>query len=290
MFVLLLTAKNPIKRGMIDVKKVFCALMMIMLLAGTAFAAVMTAPIVGFLSRLNTSEEEFTSIIQNTQRTGKWRTLSNRHETYGVKFYDSLIAMQMALLGGKVDEIAIPEVVAEYLVDADKRLEECCVSRTRASLGLALGFMKENAGLAEKFNAALREMTADWTLSELQGIYIYNKGKAKPVKFSTFKGAQTVKVAVTGDFPPIDYVDAEGKAAGFNVALLAELGRRMKINIELVYIEAGARTSALASGRADVVFWFETSGGSTRRYDAPEGVLLSEPYYNWSKFLHVRLR
>ena len=271
-------------------KKVFCALVVVMLLVNVAFTASAATPIIGYLSRLNTSEEEFSRVIQNAQRTGNWRTLSSRHDLHNVKFYDSLTAMQMALHSGEIDEIALPEVVGEYLADADPRSEVCCVSRTRASMGLALGFLKENAALAEKFNAALRAMRDDWTLAELQGVYIHRKGKIRPVKFSTFKGAQTVKVAVTGDFPPIDYVDAGGNAAGFNAALLAELGRRMKVNIKLVNIDSGARTSALASGRADAVFWFETSSGGTWTYDSPEGVLLSEPYYNWSKFLHVRRR
>ncbi len=262
--------------------------MMFVFMAGAAFSE--DTPTIGYLSRLNTSEEEFTSIVQNAQRTGNWRVLSNLHDLHKVKFYDSLTAMQMALDRKDIDEMALPEVTAEYIVDADPRNETCCVTRTRAAMGLALGFLKENAALAEKFNAALKDMRDDWTLAELQGIYIHNKDKPKPVKFSTFKGAQTVKVAVTGDFPPIDYVDAGGEAAGFNAALLAEIGRRMKVNIKLVKIDAGARTSALASGRADAVFWFETSAGTTWKYDAPEDVVLSEPYYNWSKFLHVRKR
>ena len=269
-------------------KRVVFSIVMFMLLVNAAYAA--DVPQVGFLSRLNTSEEEFARIVHNAQRTGNWRMLSNRHDLHGVKFYDSLTTMQMALQRGEVDEIALPEIVGEYVADADPRSEVCCVSRTRVSMSLALGFLKENAVLAERFNAALRVMTSDWSLAEIQGIYIYKKGRVRPVKFSTFKGAETVKVAVTGDFPPIDYVDAGGNAAGFNAALLAELGRRMKVNIKLVHIDAGARTSALASGRVDAVFWFETSEGNAWKHDAPEGVLLSEPYYHWSKFVHVRKR
>ncbi|MBQ9433060.1 MAG: transporter substrate-binding domain-containing protein [Synergistaceae bacterium] len=271
-------------------KKTICTLIMLMLLAGAAFASAAKTPTIGYLSRLNTSEEEFARIIQNAQRTGSWRILSARHDLHGVKFFDSLTAMHMALDRKDIDEIALPEVVGDYLAVADPRIEECCVSRTNASMSLALGFLKENAALAEKFNAALRAMREDWTLAELQGIYIHNKGNPKPVKFSTFKGAQTVNVAVTGDIPPIDYVDASGNPDGFNAALLAELGRRMKVNIKLVNIDAGARASALASGRVDAVFWFETSAGGTWTYDSPEGVVLSEPYYNWSKFIHMRKR
>ena len=267
-------------------KRVIFPIIVFILMANTAYAAGVLQ--IGFLSRLNTSEEEFARIVQNAQRTGSWRMLSNRHDLHSVKFYDSLTAMLMALHRGEIDELALPEAAAEYIAEADSRIEVCCVSRTNASMSLALGFMKGNTELAEKFNAALREMKKDWSLAELQGIYIHKKGRIKPVKFTTFKGAETVKVAITGDFPPIDYIDEAGRAAGFNAALLAELARRMKVNIVLVNIEAGARTSALASGRVDAVFWFETSDGNTWKYDAPDGVLLSEPYYHWSKFLHIR--
>ncbi len=62
----------------------------------------------------------------------------------------------------------------------------------------------------------------------------------------------------------------------------------MKINIELVNIEAGSRAAALASGRADVVFWYEKDTSSENQPDVPEGIILSEPYYEWNKFIHVR--
>ena len=88
--------------------------------------------------------------------------------------------------------------------------------------------------------------------------------------------------------PPIDYIDEGGNPAGFNTALLAELGRRLHANMKLVNIESGARTAALVSGRVDVVFWYETIQGYAQSYDAAEGVLLSDPYYRWNTFLHLK--
>ena len=130
----------------------------------------------------------------------------------------------------------------------------------------------------------------DGTLAVLEKTHIENFGTMTPENFENFDDAATITVAVTGDLPPIDYVDASGKPSGFNAALLAELGRKMRVNMKLVNLEANARASALASGRVDAVFWFETSNGGDWNYDAPEGVILSEPYYLWSKFLHVRER
>ena len=278
----------PNTKEVFAVKKVLCAAAVMLLTASVVFGASISTTSIGFLTRLNTSETEFARIIQNSESTTGWHLLSNRHELYGVKFFDSLLMMQMALGRGEVDEIALPEVVGENLMKANPDFEACCAVRTRSPMALAFGFRKDNAVLASKFNRALREMEEDYSLAELQGVYIFSDGITRPVKFDHFDGADTVKVAVTGDMPPIDYVDEAGKPAGFNTALLAELGRRMQVNIELVNVEAGARTAALVSGRADVVFWFETAQGIAWGYDASDGVLLSDPYFSWNKFLHIR--
>lgn len=259
-----------------------------MLAVSCAFASVIMTPRVGFLSRLNTSEEEFGRVIQDSQRTTGWNLLSNRHELYGVKFFDSLLMMQMALQRADIDEIALPEIVAEYVLKANPEFEVCCLGLTRNPMALSFGVRKDDRVLVEKLNRALKMLDEDWTLAELQGVYLYNDGPTRAVKFDTFEGAETLKVAVTGDLPPIDYIDEGGNPSGFNTALLAELGRRMHMNIELVNIEAGARTAALTSGRVDVVFWYETLRGMPWNYDASDGVLLSEPYFSWNKFLHIR--
>ena len=273
--------------GASTMKKVIFASAIAIIIASCALASVVMTARVGFLSRLNTNEDEFSRIIQDSQRMTGWNLLSNRHELYGVKFYDSLNSMLMAMDRYDIDEIALLEVVAEYIVENNPAYEVCCLAQTRVSMSLAFGFRKDEAQLAWKFNRVIQEMEDDWTLPELQGVYIYSKNRNKPVSFDRYDGAETVKVAVTGDLPPLDYVDEAGNPSGFNAAFLAEIGRRLKVNIELVDIEAGARTSALMSGRADVVFWYETSENSEWNFDVPEGVLLSRPYYRWNRFYHI---
>lgn len=268
-------------------KKIIFASVLVALMVSLAFAGVIMTARVGFLARLNTTEDEFSRIIQNSDRTKGWNLLSNRHELYGVKFYDSLNQMLMAMDKGEIDEIALPDVVAEYITRTNPQYEICCMVQTIAPMSLSFGFRKDDKSLAWKFDRAIQEMNEDWTLPEIQGAYIYSAERTKPVEFTKFDGAETIRAAVTGDLPPVDYIDAGSHPSGFNTALLAEIGRRLKVNFELVNIEAGARNTALMSGRVDVVFWYETSKGVEWTLDAPEGVLLSEPYYSWNKFYHI---
>ena len=96
------------------------------------------------------------------------------------------------------------------------------------------------------------------------------------------KGKGVLRVAVTGDLPPMDCILADGTPAGFNTAFLAELSRRIGQTIELVSMSAGARQAALASGRVDAVFWtrsfYDNKRRKTQAIDDTEGLIVSEPY------------
>ena len=58
----------------------------------------------------------------------------------------------------------------------------------------------------------------------------------------------------------VSYVAANGTPAGFNTAVLAEIGKRLERNIELVQVDSVGRALALAQGNVDVAFW--TRGAS----------------------------
>ena len=151
-----------------------------------------------------------------------------------------------------------------------------------------MGF-KENNKWFKPFNEAIKAMNEDDTLLFLKAKYITAANKnIKPVKFDKFPDAETVKIAVTGDQPPIDYIAADGTPAGFNTAMLAEIARRLKINVELVNIDAGARAAALASERVDGVFWFWYEKVTDMKfYDTPDGVVLTEPYYDTNTVMTI---
>ena len=197
--------------------------------------------------------------------------------------------MMMAFEAGKIDVMEFPEHVGRYFFMQEGNAEKYVPYAYAGGVNcyLSMGF-SEGSKWFETFNSAIKAMNEDDTFLLIKAKYI-SKANAdlKPVTFEKFPDAETVKIAVTGDMPPIDYVAADGTPAGFNTAMLAEIGRRLKVNVELVSINAGARAAALASGRADGVLWFRYDKQKKTPRDVPAGVSLTEPYYTYDTSIYV---
>ena len=221
----------------------------------------------------------------------------NRHV---IHFYDNLTSMLMALEAGRVDEISLPESTARYIMKSDP--EYRILFAIRMPSAISCGFRADDTALCEEFNKAIASMKEDGTLKAIEEKYINADNTSEAVAFEKFEDAAKITVAVTGDMPPIDFVAADGTPAGYNTAVLSEIGKRLKKNIEIINIEAGARSSALISKRADVIFWYRSTKGMTIpeelefkgenplnavMKDAAEGVILSVPYYEWERTLMI---
>ena len=115
--------------------------------------------------------------------------------------------------------------------------------------------MEENEALRDEINRALGAMESEGVLSALEATLNAAVEEPVPVEMEKIEGADTIRVGVTGDLPPFDYISEAGVPAGYNTAMLAEIGKRIGKNIELVNIDAGGRALALSSGMVDVVFW-----------------------------------
>ena len=212
-----------------------------------------------------------------------------------VHFYDSFLSMQMALRSGKIDEIVLPEPVGMYLISNNSNYD-ISFSMNMMPSTISFGFKQGNTKLQKEFDTAILAMRNDGTLAKLVRKYITElNGEPEAAKFTSFKNAETIKVAVTGDLPPIDFIAADGNPTGYNTAIISEIGRRLKKNVRLISVDAGGRSAALASGRADVVFWYrntETSKIKSSKLknavrDANSGVILSVPYYEWDTDLVI---
>lgn len=202
------------------------------------------------------------------------------------RFFGSLSEMLLALDAGIIDGACVPEYVGKYLLARLDGVRAGMVEFSNIRESYYLGFYR-NAELRDQVNKALAEMKADGTLSRLLVQYLQNVDQdPEPAKFESFEGAPTLKAAVTGDLPPIDLITENGSPAGFNTALLSELGRRLKINFELVNIESSARTISLTSGVVDVVFWY-LYGENYVITDMDNGILLSAPYYDLDDWFYI---
>ena len=232
----------------------------------------------GVLAYSNMSAEGYSSFLNEAVSANTWSFYNISDPAYAdylvpapdtSEFFDSLTDMLMALDAGRINFMEMPLPVGEYFLSLPSNSDKY-ITYYRASgvdYYLSMGFSKGSKWF-EPFNAAIKAMNEDDTLLLLKAKYVMDSANKdmKPITFEKFPDAETVKIAVTGDMPPIDYVAADGSAAGFNTALLAEIAKRLKVNAEFISIDTGARATALASKSCDAVFWMETG-----QFKAPDG-------------------
>lgn len=201
-----------------------------------------------------------------------------------VTFFDNMNSMVAALQSKQIDRFATSSRVGNYIAahnDAIKVID----NNYKPILGYSIGMLEKNAAQIEEINTAIKAMKGDGTIDKLVKENITDVGNGEPaaMPMPVIDGAETLKVAVTGDMPAMDFVTADGKPAGFNVAFLSELGKRINKNIELVDVDAGARSAALSSGQVDALFWvigvYDQEGNALPYpLDNTKGFAVSIPY------------
>ena len=201
-----------------------------------------------------------------------------------VKFvhYNNLSTALMDLESGKATSIVVESSAANYIA---ARNDKVAVSTDEMRSYFSMMTMDSNKEVYDILNNAIVDMKADGTLDALieNELKAYIESDPVAKELPKFEGAKTIKVGVTGDMPPMDFVATNGKAAGFNIALLTEIANRAQVNIELVQIESGARAMALSSGKVDAVFWTRNSVCEVCGAEGAEkvdGTLVTESYYS----------
>ena len=239
--------------------------------------------VIGILSYLNLSEEDYAAYVQARIKffdllleRGYFEAEipaikdSSDQASFRVVFYESLGEMLMDLNAGRLDCIEISQSTAEYMCSRNPQMYmpfrftsemEDLFERTaleRMSDGFSFMMMDYNAPLRDEFNAAITAMKEDGTMDELilkNITEINNGGKIPSGSLEQLEGRETITVAVTGSLPPMDYIGPDGSNSGFNTAVLGEIGKRLNVNIELIQVDSLGRATALVSGAADVAFW-----------------------------------
>ena len=241
---------------------------------------------IGMITRLNASEENFSEFMKKIEDT-----LDVKISSHTPVFFDNLNQMQMALQTKQIDEISTYRSVARYMIAKDPRFQVLKDHSLEFIDSFCFALRDDETELRNSLNKVITEMQNDGTLDRLTKEYITDistENDPPAVELPHFDSAETIKVAVTGDLPPLDFVSAEGKPEGFNTAVLAEISNRMLKNIELVQIDSGARAVALTSKQVDIVFWaiVPVSEIIPSDSDKPSGVILTDPYYK-DKIVHI---
>lgn len=246
---------------------------------------------IGVITHLNASEIEYNEIMSKLEKS--YRPLkANLSANY--KYFDKMNDMQLALESGQIDILSTYQNVSNYMLQRSDDKEFLPTEKFLTD-SFCFAIREGDTALKNDLNKAIKSMETDGTLSNLTKQYIIDiKNGAEPpaVPITKIEGANTIKVAVTGDLPPFDMVLADGTPAGFSTAVLAEISMRIGKNIELVNVDSVARASILSSKGADVVFWVAVPKDSTlipENIDQPDGIAVTEPYYN-DNIAHVVLK
>ena len=243
----------------------------------------------GRLTKLNVDEDTLSEAITESYFN---LVLFSRY-----RFFDNLNSMIAALASGRIAGMALDEYTAQYLLSRNEEFAIYTPAETVPSYNLNFSMLlcEEDAALCTRISETIEAMKADGTLDALKKQYVDDViagEEPEAVTPEQFDGAQTLKVAVTGDRPPMDYFSEAGESIGFNTAIVSEVGKRLGMNVEFISIDTGARGMALTSGLSDAIFWMEAGDyGNWAKADVedqPENTVVTTPYLTGAYTLVVQ--
>jgi len=198
-----------------------------------------------------------------------------------ITYYDNLNTALLALDKGDIEVLSLYENVCKYIANKNPGKYKSIPVMTQGAFSMAT--LDTNKELVEKINTAIDALKNDGTIAKLSQKYIEGN-EAEEITLPKIEGAATYRVVVTGDLPPMDYITADGKAEGFNIALLAEISKKAGINFEIVSADSGSRAVMITSGKADIMFWTKGLKKSIKEdfsyeYDLPDGLMETHVYH-----------
>jgi ABC-type amino acid transport substrate-binding protein len=187
-----------------------------------------------------------------------------------------------AILAGKIDAAVAPKIVTEYYARRNNNLK--IIEQPKSfEVNIVMAVRSGDEKFKADLDSAITILRGNGTLKLLEDKWIINLPATNEPAFeqtAKIDGAKTVYVGASGDFAPLDYIAADGRPAGYNVALLAEIGKLLNVNFEIVSIETGAKFVALESKKIDAVFFHWTGGQISQFFtDIKRNYIVTIPYY-----------
>lgn len=189
-----------------------------------------------------------------------------------------------ALKTGKIDAAPMHQFAADYLLKRNEDLKSIPV-KEQFEGGVIMAVRMEDQSLKAELDSAITILKENGTLKALEEEWVTNlpaTDEPSNKEIPKIEGAKTIYVGVSGDYPPLDYIAADGLPAGFNVAILSEIGKLLNVNFEFVSLETQARFAALTSKKIDVIFCHFESSNTTYFDDLKTNNWISTiPYFTY---------
>ncbi|MDR2713157.1 MAG: transporter substrate-binding domain-containing protein [Clostridiales bacterium] len=277
--------------------KIICILLTLVLLAAGCSEGSSKAP-PAMITRLEDLEGKIVTTVSTPQDPAMLQALAEQ-ET-GVKFkemlfYDTASAVVAALKSNKADAVLAFGPILEFYPARDAELKAIKLpAMGKTSLHMAL--RSTDAQLRDQINAALIFMKDNGVLAGLEREFITDLTPDKQLAgrdMPEFDGKPTLIVGLSGDAPPVDYVAADGKPAGYNVELLALLSEMLQVNFEISVIPLESKFPALASNKIDLFFLHAVNADvefTLKTLENNNSATLTEAYYEFSDWGYLVLR
>ena len=188
-----------------------------------------------------------------------------------------------AVLNGKIDAYMAPDVTVNYYAKRNPKLKVILPGK-KVEGKVFMRVRSEDLKLKAELDSAITILLRNGILKSVEEKWITNlppSNEPLHTDIPKIEGAKTIYVGVAGDYPPLDYIAADGRPAGYNVTVLTEIGKILKINFEFVSIETQARFAALGSKKIDVIFCNVHSISKFSDELANKNLISTIPYYNF---------
>ena len=171
-------------------------------------------------------------------------------------YYNRHSDIVAAMIAGKIDAAQVLKIVADYSAKRNEMLKIIQLDKKYQS-SVVMALRSEDKQLKADIDSAITLLQTNGILKQLEDLWITNlpvENEPSNKEIPKIEGAKIIYIGVSGDVTPLDYIAADGRPAGYNVALLTEIGKILNVNFEFVSIETQAKITALSSKKIDVIF------------------------------------
>lgn len=181
------------------------------------------------------------------------------YDIYGVRVADVLIVPTIvdaisAIRSGRADYMTVPQFVAEYYCRQDEAMG---TFKSNHDMSVYMVTRAADEALLAALNEAIDAVAQQGVTLELfDGLKDITDDTGETAgDYTPDPDLETIRVGISGDLPPLDYVAADGTPRGFSITYMNKVAEQMGVNVEFISVTLDASLISLLSDKIDVFFW-----------------------------------